>query len=330
MRIPLISIIVPVYNVEKVLPVCLESILRQSFQDFELLLVDDGSSDKSGAICDDYQQKDDRIHVFHQVNGGVSSARNRGLREAKGEYLLFIDSDDWIQDDFFLLIQSYLGKFDIIFLGLDDVTFGGHSIQKRIPPFKISDNDNETLSEILYALFKIDLLGYMCSLVVRRNIVVEHSLKFNERFSLHEDSLFYFDCCMYASSFVSLAHASYKYVHYENEKRKTLSNKIPANYKEILQLRQEKMEELLSSIEMPKDKRHFIEGRLMYHFCRVSLDIAMSQKGRVIKSIKDCIVEFVDKEIVTCSAKEDLLHFLVKKRMPHMIFIAKKLLSIVK
>ena len=84
MKIPLISIIVPVYKVETVLPVCLDSILKQSFQDFELLLIDDGSPDRSGIICDEYAQLDGRIRVFHQKNGGVSSARNRGLREAKG------------------------------------------------------------------------------------------------------------------------------------------------------------------------------------------------------------------------------------------------------
>lgn len=330
MKIPLISIIVPVYKVETVLPVCLDSILKQSFQDFELLLIDDGSPDRSGIICDEYAQLDGRIRVFHQKNGGVSSARNRGLREAKGEYLVFVDSDDWIQNNFFLLIQSYLGKFDIIFLGLDFVTSDGYSNQKLIPPFRISDNDNGTLSEMLYALFEIDLLGYMCSIVVRRDIVAEYSLKFNEGFSLHEDSLFYFDCCMHASTFVSLAHAPYKYVHYENEKRRTLSNKIPANYKEILQLRQNKMSELLSSVEMPENKRHFIEGRLMYNFCRISLDVAMSQDQKVIKAIEDCIEEFADEEIAVCSVKEFIFRFFVKKRMPHMIFFAKKLLSIVK
>lgn len=330
MKVPLISIIVPVYNVETVLPVCLDSILRQSFQDFELLLVDDGSQDRSSIICDEYARKDERIRVFHQKNGGVSSARNKGLKEAIGEYLVFIDSDDWIQDDFFSVIQPYLGVFDVILFGLDLVTPDGHSIRKFVPPFEMSENDMTKLADILYALFRIDLLGYVIATVVRRDIVVAHSLKFDERFSLHEDSLFFLDCCKYASSFVSLAQTPYKYVYYEKVGRRTLSNTIPANYKEILQLRQRKMTELLSSIEMCEKERHFIEGRLMYNYCRVSLDIALSQNRGRIRAVKDCIEEFADKEIVVCSAKESILHFFVKKRMPHMIFIAKKLLSIVK
>ena len=88
---PKISIIVPVYNVELFLPRCIDSILNQSFADFELLLIDDGSKDKSGAICDEYAEKDKRIKVFHKVNGGVSSARNLGLEKSKGEYITFVD-----------------------------------------------------------------------------------------------------------------------------------------------------------------------------------------------------------------------------------------------
>ena len=91
-----ISVIVPVYKVEKYVGECINSILAQSFKDFELILVDDGSPDKSGEICDSYAKKDNRIKVFHKKNGGVSSARNFGIDKAVGEWLCFIDSDDTI------------------------------------------------------------------------------------------------------------------------------------------------------------------------------------------------------------------------------------------
>lgn len=93
---PVLSIIVPVYNVEQYLPRCIDSILTQTFQDFELILVDDGSPDRCGEICDEYAKKDSRIIVIHQANKGVSTARNRGLDIAKGDYISFIDSDDQI------------------------------------------------------------------------------------------------------------------------------------------------------------------------------------------------------------------------------------------
>ncbi|MBR4996070.1 MAG: glycosyltransferase [Alistipes sp.] len=90
-RISRISVIVPVYNTEKYLPRCVDSILAQTYTDFELLLIDDGSNDSSSAICDEYAQKDPRIKVFHKENGGVSFARNLGLDNAAGEYIILID-----------------------------------------------------------------------------------------------------------------------------------------------------------------------------------------------------------------------------------------------
>lgn len=104
---PMISIIVPVYKVEQYLPYCINSILAQSFSDFELILVDDGSPDACPAICDEYARKDSRIRVVHQKNGGLSAARNTGIAEAKGEYLCFVDSDDCICDAYCrMLLQA--------------------------------------------------------------------------------------------------------------------------------------------------------------------------------------------------------------------------------
>ena len=107
----LISIVVPIYNVEKYLPKCIESILNQTYKNFELILVDDGAKDNCGKICDEYAQKDNRIIVIHKKNGGLSSARNAGIDIAKGEYIGFVDSDDWIQSEMYeklvYLIENY-------------------------------------------------------------------------------------------------------------------------------------------------------------------------------------------------------------------------------
>ena len=96
---PAVSIIVPVYNAETTLRHCVDSILSQEFTDFELLLVDDGSQDSSGSICEEYAGRDARVRVIHQENSGVSAARNNALDRARGEYLQFLDSDDWITPD---------------------------------------------------------------------------------------------------------------------------------------------------------------------------------------------------------------------------------------
>ena len=124
----LISIIVPVYNVENYLGKCVESILNQTFKDFELILVDDGSSDKSGVMCDQYKEQDKRIKVVHKENGGLSSARNAGLEVAEGEYIGFIDSDDWIMPDMyqFLYDMAIISNADIAQCGFRKVDEEGY------------------------------------------------------------------------------------------------------------------------------------------------------------------------------------------------------------
>lgn len=109
------SVIVPVYNVEKYLAQCLDSILAQSFKDYEVIVVDDGAKDNSGKICDEYAQKDARVKVIHKVNGGLSDARNAGANKAQGDYIVYIDSDDYIlSTDFLQMLHDNVNGADIL------------------------------------------------------------------------------------------------------------------------------------------------------------------------------------------------------------------------
>lgn len=119
----LISVVVPIYNVEKYLQKCIDSILAQTYRHLEIILVDDGSPDNCGAICDNYAQEDGRVLVIHKKNGGLSSARNAGLEIAKGELIVFIDSDDWID-------ANYIEKL------YDDISESGADV--AVPAFCIS------------------------------------------------------------------------------------------------------------------------------------------------------------------------------------------------
>lgn len=116
----MISIIIPVYNVKLYLDNCIQSVIQQSYTDFECILVDDGSTDGSSEICDQWAEKDNRIIIVHQPNGGVSSARNKGLEQAKGEYICFIDSDDWVDVDYLSAMINNLKEkeTDLIICGL--------------------------------------------------------------------------------------------------------------------------------------------------------------------------------------------------------------------
>ena len=125
-----ISVIVPVYNTEKYLPRCIDSILAQTFTDFELLLIDDGSTDNSGRICGEYALKDKRIKVVHKENGGVSRARNLGIDNAQGEYLSFIDSDDYIRPTMYSELIAIADKYNVDLVS-SDIELNGKVLQNK-------------------------------------------------------------------------------------------------------------------------------------------------------------------------------------------------------
>ncbi|EGP5467598.1 glycosyltransferase, partial [Enterococcus faecium] len=137
-----ISIIMTVFNVEKYLAKAIDSVLLQTFADFELILVDDGSSDRSGEICDEYQQRDKRIKVIHQPNSGVSSARNTGLENAQGKFIGFVDSDDYIESDMYEFLYNNLieEKADLSICGIYDV-YEGKEPQAKTPGHYVLTKD---------------------------------------------------------------------------------------------------------------------------------------------------------------------------------------------
>lgn len=117
----LISVIIPVYKVEKYLDECIQSVINQTYKNLEIILVDDGSPDNCGKICDEYAKKDNRIKVIHKENGGLSSARNAGLDIARGEYISFIDSDDYVSKDFIKNMSIQMANADLIICGMKNV-----------------------------------------------------------------------------------------------------------------------------------------------------------------------------------------------------------------
>lgn len=148
---PKISIIVPVYKVENYINKCIDSVLNQTFKDFELILVDDGSPDRCGKICDEYSKKDSRVRVVHKENGGLSDARNRGIKEAKGEYIGFVDSDDYIDEYMYEILYDNLIKnnADISVCGIYDC-YKDKIFQNNIDGKVHVFSNQEALKEVLY------------------------------------------------------------------------------------------------------------------------------------------------------------------------------------
>lgn len=191
----LISIIVPVYNAENTLNRCVDSILNQTFTDFELLLIDDGSIDQSGKISDEYAAKDQRIKVFHKENGGVSSARNIGLDNAKGEWITFCDSDDFVFPNWLKhFVDNISDEIDLVCQAFECNKPLVHEFKnKRI--FGLTYKGH--VQDGVLLLDKNHILGYLWTKLFRRSIIVSKKIFFDTRYNYWEDQEFcfrYFSC----------------------------------------------------------------------------------------------------------------------------------------
>lgn len=203
---PELSIIVPVYKVEKYLPRCIDSILAQTFGDFELILIDDGSPDGCGRICDEYARKDKRIVVIHQKNMGVSAARNAGLDIARGRYIGFVDSDDWIEP------QMYEVMMDAIRENGADMAVCGVRYADEDGKFTRADRlsagvySRDGLLEDVFAMPN-KLGGGCCNKVFDASKTA--SVRFKVGMTIAEDALYLFDCFMRIDGAVKIGDALY-------------------------------------------------------------------------------------------------------------------------
>lgn len=183
---PKISIIVPVYNAERYLNRCIDSILAQSFTNFELLLINDGSLDRSGEICDLYAQRDSRIRVYHKRNAGVSSARNWGLSNATGEWVIFLDSDDWIEKECIDSCMTVISQFP----DLDIIRFAYYKETNGYVETYTCEKSRMIVSpkEMLYFCDKYSFWGYVWNTVYKKKLIGE--LRFNQNLNWLEDHIF--------------------------------------------------------------------------------------------------------------------------------------------
>lgn len=221
---PLISVIVPIYKVEKYLSRCIESLLRQSFTDFELLLINDGSPDNSGAISDHWAKLDARIRVFHQENAGLSAARNKGLANAKGRYAVFVDSDDYVD-------IGYLAH--LVHLLPDDKAGLGFMIQG----YKRCSEDGNVLKSLnfnshVYSSVEIPSLlagtefynmFSACAKLFDCHFLKRYDLRFDTTLRFSEDVLFILECMLYCDYISVGDKADYNYISYEGTMSKLVT-----------------------------------------------------------------------------------------------------------
>lgn len=208
---PKISIIVPVYNVEKYLRRCLDSIASQTFNDWECILIDDGSPDNSGSICDEYAEKDSRFRVIHQKNAGVSAARNAGLDAARGEWIGFVDSDDWIEKDCYeILIEiATRERADVV-----RFNFKNYDFTKQFQKGEFYPNE--------YSYFPVGF-NSVCLGFYQKRLLIENAINFNKEFFIGEDALFNYKSAVFANKIYCTDKAFYNYFENSESAMHTMS-----------------------------------------------------------------------------------------------------------
>lgn len=208
-QLPLVSIIIPVYNVEKYLPECLESVINQIYSKLEIILVDDGSPDKCGEICDKYAAIDSRIKVIHKENGGVSSARNAGIDISTGDWIYFMDSDDTIEKDLIgeALNTALTDGTDMCFFDYDTID------DKRIirqTTLKSNENFFQNMNDIKILTLYFSKMGSVCYFITKAECI-KNKMKFDETIFFCEDEIFKFQLYSKIASFSYLHKVFYHY-----------------------------------------------------------------------------------------------------------------------
>ena len=196
------SVIIPVYNAERTLRRCLDSLVGQQFSDYELLLINDGSTDDSDAICREYANTYPCVRYFAKENGGVSSARNLGLEQAEGEYILFVDSDDYVSENYFASLSDALenAAADLLLFGYRN--FGGVSTEWDTGVFY--ENTEVGVAEQISSAMRQYLFSSLWSKAFKRQIIEQHNIRFANDLAIGEDQVFLFTYAMHIRSVVSI------------------------------------------------------------------------------------------------------------------------------
>lgn len=201
-----LSIIIPIYNSEKYLRECLDSIVNQTYQNLEIILIDDGSKDDSYSICKEYRKKDKRIKYIYQENSGVSQARNKGIKWATGKYLTFVDSDDFVDLDTYETVLKEMKNTDL-------VGFGYYTLyQNKIKNQNIKGIETINKSDCINCLFKTNSYrGFCCNKIYDTDLIKKNKLQFDKNLFLYEDLKFNIEYLSYCKKIKYIKNPKYYY-----------------------------------------------------------------------------------------------------------------------
>lgn len=242
----MISVIVPVYNVEKYLSRCIDSIINQTYLDIEVLLIDDGSTDSSGKICDEYAKKDNRIRVFHLENGGVSLARNYGIDKSNGDFICFVDSDDWLEKNALEEMLSFI-KEQGVELGIFSFRSEFGKTHKDYFIDELSCTPKELFQNANNLKSFNGLVCSPCNKLYKSKIIKDNNLSFNNKIKFGEDFIFNSYYLRYCKN---LASKNLAYYHYDNTIESSGVKKVYENYDEYIIAMQIALQDAIQTLKI--------------------------------------------------------------------------------
>lgn len=274
----LISIIMPVYNSDKYLKAAVNSVLNQTYSNFELLLIDDGSTDCSPELCDNFEQHDHRIRTIHKKNGGVCSARNLGINESKGKYITFIDNDDLYEPRFLEIMvkQLKLHHVDMVKCGRKNITVNteGKIVGTRVSTWDSTQMfDKSSFIENYYDLKQSGILSSVWNGLYRKEFIISNEIVFNEKFKHGNEDVYFNICCFLKCISIIVVHD----VLYEHFYRDSHSTSLKYHEDQIVhRLETIVLEQKL--IELLKDSRYY--ELIMMENIRVSFKLLSIAKDK--------------------------------------------------
>ena len=279
----LITIIVPIYNVEKYLRECIESICRQTYRNIEIILINDGSNDNSAKICDEYKEKDSRIKVIHKENGGVSSARNKGLEIAKGAYITFVDGDDYIDEKYCEKLLKNLKENNV-----ECILCGFNRIYEKTAEV-VTKGENLLLdkNKFLNSILTVQGgAGIAAAKLWKRKAVI--NVRFNEKIKIGEDSLFGIQAAKNVNNVYILNEALYNYRFNKNSAVRKYNKDFANICLKSMQEAKKYIEKEYSKEEI-KDK---FNNYITYHVLLITVNYCFNNENNLnwIKQIK-CLKE---------------------------------------
>ena len=299
--LPLISIIVPVYKTKSdYLSFCIESCLNQTYHNIEIILVDDGTPDDGGVICDEYSKIDSRIVVIHKQNQGVSSARNAGISVARGDYVTFVDSDDWIEktlcENIAAIIQKH-SDVDIVIFSLvknyENITLDNVSLFNGDSEINTSDDIRSLKLSVLEASLDKNVLRMTFCKAVKKSIITENSIRYDESLPLCEDVVFWFEIFQHINSAFYIDKEFYHY----RQVIDSATDRYRRNADVEHQMMLSRLEQLINNSDTPQDYQfgYYLEVFYSIQRCITQLYFHRDNKDSYFKKVKASHREFAKK-----------------------------------